>query len=91
MRPSLTHFATAAFFVASVTGCAKSPANDAEADIGFGYTACTEPRPEICTMQYDPVCARMKDGRRETYANDCSACSDQLVMGYTPGECSNVD
>lgn len=29
-------------------------------------------RPQICTMEYAPVCAR-KDGRNRTYANACHA------------------
>ena len=28
------------------------------------------PRPQICTMQYQPVCAR-RDGDRQTFANAC--------------------
>lgn len=91
MKSNLALFATAAFFVASLAGCANSPAKDGRADTGIEYTACTEPRPEICTMEYDPVCGQMADGQRKTYASDCSACGDQLVEGYTPGECSTVD
>jgi len=91
MKRDLALLATAAFFVASVAGCANSPAKDRQGDIGVEYTACTEPRPEICTMQYDPVCGQMADGQRKTYASDCSACSDQRVVGYTPGACSTVD
>ena len=91
MKRDLALFTTAALFVASVAGCANSPAKDDQANIGIEYRACTEPRPEICTMQYDPVCGQMADGHRKTYASDCSACSDQLVLGYTPGECSTVD
>ena len=91
MNRYLALFATAAVVVTAMAGCAKSPAKDTQADIGVEYTACTEPRPEMCTMQYDPVCARMKDGQRKTYASDCSACSDQLVIAYTLGECSPAD
>lgn len=91
MKRSLAYFAVTAFFAASVTGCAKSPGQEGQADIKLEYTACTEPRPEICTMQYDPVCGQMADGQRKTYANDCSACSDQLVLGHTPGACLSAD
>lgn len=59
---------------------------------------CTEPRPEICTQQYDPVCAEKDTGIRcittpcpstdnVTYGNGCSACTDPEVYSYTPGEC----
>lgn len=64
-----------------------------------GYVACTEPRPEMCTMQYDPVCAEVDTGIRcitepcpstewKTYGNGCSACGDADVLGYVPGECA---
>jgi len=48
---------------------------------------CTDPRPEICTREYLPVCARLEDGRQKTYSNGCTACSDPAVTGYQPGEC----
>ena len=67
-----------------------------------GYTDCIEPRPEFCTEQYDPVCADVDTGircitepcpstERETYSNACSACADEKVYGYVPGECSTSE
>ncbi len=50
-------------------------------------TTCTEPRPEICTMQYLPVCASLKDASVKTYSSGCSACSDASVVSYMPEEC----
>lgn len=50
-------------------------------------TQCTEPRPEICTMEYDPVCATHEDGSSKTYSTGCTACSHKEVMGYNSGEC----
>ena len=50
-------------------------------------TMCTEPRPEICTMQYDPVCGIHTDNTTKTYASDCTACSNKDVTGYNAGEC----
>jgi hypothetical protein len=46
-------------------------------------TECTDPRPEICTLDYRPVCA--DNGR--TYGNGCGACSDEQVNSYVNGEC----
>ena len=48
---------------------------------------CTDPRPEVCTMDYRPVCAERKDDSHKTYSNGCTACSDHEVIGYREGEC----
>ena len=48
---------------------------------------CREPRPEMCTQQYDPVCGQLSGGDSQTYSNWCSACSDKTVESYVPGEC----
>ena len=48
---------------------------------------CPEPRPEMCTQQYDPVCGQFSRGGNQTYSNWCSACSDKAVESYVPGEC----
>lgn len=49
--------------------------------------ACPKARPEICTMNYDPVCATHKDGRLSTQPNNCSACSDADIVSYRFGAC----
>ena len=51
-------------------------------------TECEDPRPQVCTMIYDPVCGTRGDGTRKTYASDCSACSNADVISYEKGECS---
>ena len=48
---------------------------------------CPEVRPEICTMDYNPVCGSLSDGSFKTYSNGCGACSDPNVRDYSPGEC----
>ncbi|MDH3387202.1 MAG: hypothetical protein OEN02_04790 [Gammaproteobacteria bacterium] len=59
---------------------------------------CVDPRPQICTMDYTPVCATRDSGRRcgatpcettatTTYANGCGACADPRVSYYVPGVC----
>ena len=65
-----------------VTGCEST-----EAKLGEGLTACPETRPEVCTQEYDPVCAQRKDGSHKTYPNGCSSCSDAEVVGYKAGAC----
>jgi hypothetical protein len=59
---------------------------------------CTDPRPQVCTMIYDPVCATRDTGIRcvttpcpsselKTMSSGCSACSDAKVISYVKGEC----
>jgi hypothetical protein len=50
-------------------------------------TVCTDPRPQVCTMDYRPVCGQLDDGSAKTYANSCNACSDASVVDYTDGTC----
>ena len=53
-----------------------------------GFIACTEPRPQVCTMIFKPVCAEVgQTGAVKTYPSACSACSDSEVVGYTEREC----
>ena len=48
---------------------------------------CPEVRPEMCTMDYNPVCGSLSDGSLITYSNGCNACSDPKVISYSHGEC----
>ncbi len=59
---------------------------------------CSDPRPEICTLEYLPVCAVRDTGVRcattpcestelATYSNACSACNDPTVLGHSEGAC----
>ncbi|VAW58253.1 hypothetical protein MNBD_GAMMA11-2826 [hydrothermal vent metagenome] len=50
-------------------------------------TICTEPRPQICTREYVPVCASLKGGSAKTMPSGCSACSKSDVVSYKAGEC----
>lgn len=55
--------------------------------IGEGASACPEPRPQICTQEYNPVCGIMKQEAERTYSNACVACSDHTVTSYKSGKC----
>ena len=60
------------------------------ADVKDELTECTEPRPEVCTMDYTPVCGLQRTAGEEqwkTYSNACTACSDSSVTGYIKGAC----
>jgi hypothetical protein len=50
-------------------------------------TRCVDPRPQVCTHEYRPVCGESEDGSAKTYGNACTACSDPAVVGHRPGEC----
>lgn len=49
---------------------------------------CSDPRPEMCTMEYQPVCGFYLDNSSKTYPNACTACSDKNVVRYIKDECS---
>jgi hypothetical protein len=50
-------------------------------------TQCTTPRPQVCTMEYAPVCATQTGGGRGDYSSACNACADDKVTGYLNGPC----
>ncbi len=51
--------------------------------------ACADPRPQVCTMEYDPVCGQHRAAAAQTYSNACSACADPDVVAYLPGSCGD--
>jgi hypothetical protein len=62
---------------------------------------CQTPRPQVCTLNYLPVCAERDTGircitapcpstERKTYSNACSACADLKVLGYRPAKCESA-
>lgn len=62
------------------------------------FTTCPDNRPEICTMEYNPVCGLIDNGVRcvtepcanydaVTFSNGCSACSEQNTLGHYQGTC----
>ncbi|MDO8862616.1 hypothetical protein Q6D67_12975 [Haliea sp. E1-2-M8] len=50
---------------------------------------CSSPRPQVCTMEYNPVCAQLADGTVSVYSSPCNACADDSVTGYLPGACAD--
>ncbi len=65
----------------------EPPESGAAAPVTAALTLCTEPRPEFCTMDYNPVCGSLDGGGTKTYSNGCSACSDSAVTGWIAGAC----
>ena len=64
------------------SGCQSTPVQP------VNQVACSEPRPEICTMNYQPVCGFDSNNISKTYSNACSACGDKNIVTYIEGECS---
>lgn len=63
---------------------------------------CRDPRPQMCTQEYRPVCATRDNGVRcvttpcnstenTTYPNGCTACADPSVYYLRAGACAPVD
>ena len=52
-----------------------------------GATVCEDPRPQVCTMDYRPVCATLKDGSIKTFANGCGACAEIEAVSWVENAC----
>ena len=72
--------ALGALLLILLTGCETQPAPTL-------VTQCTDPRPQVCTMEYAPVCADLVAGGRKPYSSACNACADDAVSGYLSGDC----
>ena len=70
-----------------LAGCnALTPSRDSGSSAG-GWQACEAERPKVCTMIYDPVCARRRTGEVADYASPCNACADVTVTAWLPETC----
>jgi hypothetical protein len=61
--------------------------DDSSSTGGSSLIKCEEPRPEMCTTIYAPVCGALIDGTQQTFASDCSACAVEEVVSFMPGAC----
>lgn len=87
---------TTLFLLLGLFACTNQEKNLPEIEVT--RIECTNPRPEICTQDYRPVCATKDNGVRcvttpcdstdeVTYSNACSACADSDVYSYQAGAC----
>jgi hypothetical protein len=81
-RPSIKRLAWSPVLVLLFACAGKAPVAESVDEI-----PCLDPRPQVCTMEYDPVCATLEDGSEATYSNACGACADAGVRSYRPGTC----
>ncbi len=70
----------------SLTACDEEDNKPVAGDL----ILCEDPRPQICTSEYDPVCSVLANGAGRTDATACTACSDTQVAGYIKGACEDV-
>lgn len=89
---------------AGEVGTAK-PAPEATPTPGGELTQCPADArgADMCTQQFDPVCAEVDTGvrcvrapcpeasERKTFSNACMACKEAKVMGYRKGSCEGSD
>jgi hypothetical protein len=64
--------------------------NDINEPGALDLILCEEPRPQICTREYNPVCATLNNGSTKTGSTGCTSCSDPEVVGYKMGACGIV-
>jgi hypothetical protein len=77
--------------LALVSGCqsyVKDDQSGADSEPVVEMEMCVDPRSEICTMEFAPVCGVRDGGEKESFPNGCGACSNQEIVGYLPGECA---
>ena len=65
-----------------LAGCSSPPPPSSLA------TRCPDSRPQVCTMEYAPVCAQLAAGGTREYSSGCNACADDAVAAYVTGPCS---
>jgi hypothetical protein len=53
------------------------------------HTVCEATRPQVCTMEYAPVCANLLAGGKKEFSSGCNACANEAVASYLPGPCNS--
>ena len=84
----MKHIVFALVFAAAAAPACAQQTPPAQAPAPPGQVTCTEPRPQVCTKDFRPVCGARRDGTRQTYGNGCSACADANVVSHIPGPCN---
>ena len=77
----------------------EAPAKQTTPPIKYDKTTATQcptfnPEKTMCTMQYDPVCVKVKTATGISYrtgGNACSGCMTPEAISYVPGKCGGGD
>jgi len=80
----LLSFSMGMFIISCTSTTEKNDINEPGA---LDLILCEEPRPQICTREYNPVCGTLMDGSTVTGSTGCTSCSDSNVVGYNMGAC----
>lgn len=76
-------FLSLVFGLVFLGGCQLAPSS-----LAVTQTSCLEPRADMCTMDYQPVCGLNKKGISNVYSNACVACGHEKTVSYSNGECN---
>ena len=68
---------------------ACQPTTTKEHAAAESWQICSDPRPRVCTMVYQPVCAERVSGERETLSSPCNACADISVFRWRAPACES--
>ena len=68
---------------------ACQPTTTKEHAAAESWQICSDPRPRVCTMIYQPVCAERVSGERETLSSPCNACADISVFRWRTPACDS--
>lgn len=72
--------------LAFIVGCSSGP-EARKAERYADHQLCPRERPQVCTMEYKPVCALMENGQRKEFSSACSACSQSDVVAHQADAC----
>ncbi len=70
---------------AALSLCACASSKGPEANL------CESPRPQVCTMEYNPSCGQLIAGGQRDYSSPCNACADDQVASWTQGACPDAE
>ena len=68
----------------TITACTVNPEQK-----NNNIVSCKDPRPQICTMDYNPICGFISENQTKTFSNGCTACSDAKVISYVDKICQD--
>jgi len=84
MMKNKINILAAVFMSVSLSSCTTT---EKKTVVDESLTKCTTPKPQICTLEYKPVCGYEIDANYKTFSNACTACSNAKIVSYAEGAC----